>query len=410
MPSAHPSPLHDALVVSVALATLLAIGFGRAPGLRLNRAAVAVAGAGATAAIEGWGAATLWRVVDGRVLLLLFSLMVVNAALSDAGLFRLVTLGVAAGRVQRTALLVAVVLAAGILSALFLNDAVALMLTPSVIELSRRLEAPPEPYLLGLAMAANAGSAATLTGNPQNVVVGVASGIGYLPFAAALAPVAAAALATVALALLALYRRELRGSGTAADTLTRPSVHPYRLASAGLATAGMLAAFVAGVPAASAAFAAAAALLVVSGSRAGELLRSVDFELLALFAGLFVVVAALGSTAPAVAALAWAERGGTAALAAAAALASNVVSNVPAVLLLLPATQAAAGGSRAALTLAMASTLAGNLTLLGSIANLIVVETARRLGVEIGFRTYARAGVPVALVTLALGIVWLALR
>ena len=408
MPSVTPFSLHAIVVLVLAGATLLLIAFGRLPGFPLNRAAVAAAGAGFMAALQGMGPHALWRSIDGPVLLLLFSLMLVNAALAEAGLFRLLTYAVAGRRATRSALLVALVGVAGVLSALFLNDTVALMLTPTVIALARNLDAPPLPYLVALAMASNAGSLATITGNPQNVAIGLASGIGYLPFAAAMAPIALVSLFVVAGTVLLMFRRDLLAGGRAVASAARPATRPGPLALRAVVALGMLCAFVLGVDPAIASLVAASVLLVASGRRAGTLLRGIDYSLLVLFGGLFVVVGALGATPLAADLLAWASHGSTVVLALVAAAASNVLSNVPAVLLLLPAVGAT--GPTPALTLAMASTLAGNLTLVGSIANLIVAEGARRDGVEMPFLAHARVGVPVTVLTLALGTAMLALR
>lgn len=409
MPQVTPSPLHDVTVIIVAASALLGIGLGRVPGARLNRAAVAVTGAGLMLALQGGRLSFLLGAINGRVLVLLFALMVVNAALADAGVFQWIAHVVAARRMGPTALLVAVVAAAGTLSAFFLNDAVVLMLTAPVIALARRLGASPLPYLLALALAANAGSVAAVTGNPQNVVVAVADGIGYGHFASILAPVAAASLVVVATLVRIVFHREFRRKGIGEPLGPGPEIRTGHLVPAVTATAGMLVAFVIGAPVTTSAVLTATLLLVASGRRAGKIVGAVDVQLLVLFAGLFVIVEGLATTPAATAALAWAEHTGPLGLTAVVALASNLISNVPAVLLFLPAARATSPDPSAGLTLAMASTLAGNLTLVGSIANLIVAENARRLGVEIGFLRHARVGVPVALITLALGVAWLAL-
>lgn len=427
MPTAA-STASPVLTMAVGIATLLAVAFGRVPGVSLSRAVLALAGA---TALVLTGALTLDRAlahVDGEVLVLLFGLMAVNAALAEAGAFRLVTALVTRGVLGPRRLLGVLVVSAGVLSALFLNDTVAIMLTPLVIRAARRLGLPPVPYLLGLALAANAGSVATVTGNPQNVLVAVAADIDYLTFAARLAPVGVASLAVVYLVLVLLYRRELASAGGRAEwTGARealPEVRRGAMWLSGGAALGMLAAFALGVNVALAALAAAAVVLVGAGKRSGAMLRKVDYGLVVLFAALFVVVGAMADTGlPQRWLLAWLPQAGTALevvglTAAVTTLLSTVVSNVPAVLMLLPATgfadtvPAAAnawlGSPSLALTLAMASTLAGNLTLVASVANLIVAEGARRLGIELGFWTYLRAGLPVTLATLALGALWLA--
>lgn len=302
------------------------------------------------------------------------------------------------------------VLAGGTLSALFLNDTIVLMLTPVVIQVTRAVGRPPLPYLLALALAANVGSVATVTGNPQNLIVSVAGPISYAAFAAALAPIALVGLGIVIAVIALLHRRDVTGPAFARSTPIALRPMTVRLGLLSATTAAMLVAFVAGAPVAVAALAAGALALLLVGASGPVVVRRVDWSLLVLFAGLFVVVGAVGETGAAeraFAALHGALAGGVVPLALLAAVASNLPSNVPAVLLLLPAVTSM-GGIAELLVLAMASTLAGNLTLVGSIANLIVAESARRHGIEIGFWAYARVGVPVTLTSLAFGVWWLA--
>lgn len=481
-------PAHS-LTLAIGGLTLAVIAFGRVPGARLSRAAVAFVGAAALLAVQAVDLGAAGRMVNGEVLLLLLSLMVVNASLASAGAFRLLATLVTRGTLGPRRLLALLVLSAGVLSALFLNDTVVLMLTPLVVRAARRLRLPPLPYLLGLALAANAGSVATVTGNPQNVLVAVGAGIGYGEFAARLGPVALLALAVTLGVLLVAFRRELRGGrlvvaeaatagavasadvagaaagagtgtaagagagadvGAAAGPAPLPQVQRGRLLVSGAAALLMLAGFVAGVPVAVAAAVAAALLLASHGRGASLILKRVDYELLVLFAGLFVVVGAiaatglperwllgllgagggaagglvggsvggqlggaLGSTLGGAAAGQVATGpAGLGALTAVTAALSTLVSNVPAVLVLLPAlalpTLAPPAGTTLGLTVAMAATLAGNLTLMASVANLIVAESARRLGEEVGFWAYLRVGVPVTLLSLLLGWLYLA--
>lgn len=434
----------DSLTLAIGGLTLAVIAFGRVPGARLSRAAVAFVGAAALLAVHAVEIGAAVRLVNGEVLLLLFSLMVVNASLASAGAFRLLATLVTRGTLGPRRLLALLVLSAGVLSALFLNDTVVLMLTPLVVRAARRLRLPPLPYLLGLALAANAGSVATVTGNPQNVLVAVGAGIGYGEFAARLGPVALLALAVTIGVLLVAFRRELRGGpslvmaasaagavarvGAAAGPAPVPRVQRGRLLVSGAAALLMLTGFVAGVPVALAAAVAAALLLASHGRGASLILKRVDYELLVLFAGLFVVVGAiaatglperwllglLGAGSGAAAGQVATGPAGLGVLTAVTAALSTLVSNVPAVLVLLPAlalpTLAPPAGTMLGLTVAMAATLAGNLTLMASVANLIVAESARRLGEEVGFWAYLRVGLPVTLLGLLLGWLYLAFR
>src|SRR5690606_22683084 len=228
---------------------------------------------------------------DAEVLVLLFGLLAVNAALASAGVFRYLTALVARHTLGPRRLLAIVVVVSGLLSALFLNDTVVLMLTPLVVRLALRLGLKPVPYLLGLALAANAGSVATITGNPQNVLVAVAAEVGYGEFLLILGPVAILAMAVTLGVLLVMFRRDLAIPAPAAATPLPPAwprLPRGPLVMGVLAAVALLVAFAVGVPVAVAAVTAGAVLLVSRGAAARGLLRQIDFGLLVLFAGLFV--------------------------------------------------------------------------------------------------------------------------
>lgn len=404
--------LRDLLALAIGVITLLGIGFGRLPRVTLSRAVVAIVGAGATVLVAGLGPAAIWGMIDGPVLLLLFGLMLVNGALAESGFFRWLTAAVVRRAWHPAMLLVSLTFVAGILSALFLNDTVVLMLTPLVIRSARSLGVRPLPYVLALALAANVGSVATITGNPQNVLVAVSAGIGYGAFVAALGPPALIGLCVVAAVVAIAFRRDLRVRDSVPSPAPLPPLDRWRLIVAGTGVAAMLAGFVAGLPVPTVAFVVGAALLACTGRRARSVLRGVDMELLVLFGGLFVVVGALRATGVGQALLAWflPQGSGVIALGGVSVVLSNLISNVPAVLVLLPTAATTADPHASALALAMTATLAGNLTLVASIANLIVAEGARRQGVEVSFLAHARVGVPVTVVTLAIGLAWLGLR
>lgn len=410
---ATPLPPDAWIALGVAAATLVGVAFGRLPGVPLDRAGFALVGAAAllVAGVVDLEAAV--ALVDAEVIVLLLGLMLLNEALAEVGFFRTLTLWATRWARGPTALLAILVVSSGTLSALFLNDTIVLMLTPVVIQLARALGLPPLPYLLALALSANVGSVATITGNPQNLIVSVAGGISFGAFAAALVPVAIVGMGLVIVVISVSHRRAVIGPAfaTSVELPGIASSERRRLGLMSVVAGAMLAAFVLGAPVAVAALAAGAAALLLVGPSGPAVLRRVDWSLLVLFAGLFVVVGSLGETGAAAAAFAGLQgwlAGGVAQLAAIAALASNLLSNVPAVLLLLPAVTDGGGATAELLVLAMASTLAGNLTLVGSIANLIVAESARRHGVEVGFWAFARVGVPVTLTSLAFGVWWLA--
>lgn len=387
-------------VLLIAGLTYLGVALGYFPGLRMNRASISLVGAAACVLSGVFSLERAWTFVDGPTLVLLLSMMILNANLAFSGFFRLLAGAILSRLRSPHALLLGIVASSGLLSALFLNDTVVLMLTPLVAVACIRLNRPPTPYLIGLACAANAGSVATLTGNPQNILIGVSSKIGFLEFAAQLAPVAGVAMLLTYLCVVLAYPREFLKRLSKAEPLEHkvlPStrVHRPHLIRSLLAVVGLLTALLLGADIASSALIAATFLLVTRRVRAERVFAEVNWNLLVLFAGLFVVTGALevsGLSNDLFALLAPLTHAGTLALSSVTAVLSNVVSNVPAVLLFRPVVPSLGNPEHVWLTLAMSSTLAGNLTLLGSVANLIVAEEAARHGAKVTFLEYLKVG------------------
>jgi len=402
---------HLPVTALIAGLTLVGVAVGRWPWLKMNRATIALVGATLLVALGVLPLERAYHTVDWNTIVLLFAMMVLNVNLRLAGFFHLVATWVARRARTPRRLLAWIVVASGVLSALFLNDTIALMMTPLVLDLTLALRRNPLPYLVALVTAANVGSVATVMGNPQNMLVAMSSGIGFTEFFLALAPVAALGLGVIWLVIVAVYRTEF-GAGAFAETYALPgrSYRPLLLKSLA-ATALMLVALVAGAPIPLAALIAAALVLFTRRLKPERVFREIDWGLLVFFAALFVVTGAVESSglgAHLFAAMRpWAE-GGAASLTGVAVVLSNLVSNVPAVMLFRPVVPTLADPATAWLTLAMATTLAGNLTLLGSVANLIVAEIARHRGVKLSFVEYLKAGTPIAVLTLLLGIAWLA--
>jgi Na+/H+ antiporter NhaD/arsenite permease-like protein len=265
---------------------------------------------------------------------------------------------------------------------------------------------------VALATAANVGSVATLTGNPQNMLVGSFSGIPYRTFLLYEAPVALLGLGIVLAVVWWVHRPALREAAfDAAELRTRFPVHYPLMTKTVLAVAAMLVAFLVGVPVALVAIAGAAATLLTRRVKPAKVYREINWELFVLFTGLFVLIGgieAAGLTRELFRGASAVRLDDPGVLTVASAVVSNLVSNVPAVLLFKTVIPTFAEPARAWLVLAMSSTLAGNLTIVGSVANLIVVEAARSQRVEIGLAAYCRVGIPVTLATLLVG--WLILR
>jgi Na+/H+ antiporter NhaD/arsenite permease-like protein len=399
------------LVALVAFSgSYLGLAVGHLPGFRVDRTGVAIIGAAVmvVAGVLPWERAI--AAVDAHTLALLFGMMIVAGYLRLSGFFHLATHWAVRRARSPLGLLGGIVGAAGVLSALFVNDVICLVLAPVVVDVTRRLGLPPVPYLIALATAANVGSVATLTGNPQNMLIGSFSGLSYRAFLAREALVAAPGLLCVVAVVWLVYRRDLPRTLPAAPLAAPFPVHRALMAKTLAAVGVMLAAFLAGVPIALVALGGAAYTLLTRRVKPEKIYREIDWQLLALFTGLFVLIGGLEEARLTEYLFAWAGRVALhrpAVLTVAAAVLSNLVSNVPAVLLFKSLVPTFGEPTRGWLVLAMASTLAGNLTVVGSVANLIVVEAARQARVPIGFREYARVGVPLTVVTLVLG--WLVL-
>jgi Na+/H+ antiporter NhaD/arsenite permease-like protein len=393
------------------IATYVIVALGRVPGLRLDRTGAAVVGAAFMIAFRVVTPEEAFRMVDLGTLVLLFGMMIVVAQLRLAGFFRWAGVAVARRARSPRQLLAGLVVVSGVLSALFVNDTVCLALTPLVLEVSAAVGVHPLPYLLALATASNIGSVATLTGNPQNMLVGVASGIPYSTFFLALAPVAAIGLFIDFVVIAVLYRKDM-ARPFPAPAHPRVKVHAFLMAKGLAAAAAMLAFFFAGAHVSMVALTAGAALLLTRRVKPEKVFLEINWNLLTLFAGLFVVVGAAraaGLSDRVFGVLHAHEAGSVAALSLVSAILSNLVSNVPAVMLFMPLVPSLPDPTQAWLALAMSSTLAGNLTLLGSIANLIVAEGARRRA-PISFMEYLAVGVPVTALSLLAGVLLLSRR
>jgi Na+/H+ antiporter NhaD/arsenite permease-like protein len=390
--------------------TIMGVAVGRYPWLHMNRATIALVGA---TSLIGIGAIPLERAyaaLDLDTLVLLFAMMIINVNLRLAGFFRLVGNRVIYWARSPRQLLGLIILVAGILSALFLNDTIVLVFTPFVIEIVTSLKRNPIPYLVGLVTAANIGSTATITGNPQNMLIGLSSRISFVTFSGYLTPVALVGLGLAWLILILVYRTEFNSPSF--STFPQFRDRPYRplLRKSMIATGLMVLAFLGGFSIPLAALAAASLLLITRRLKPERVFREIDWALLVFFSGLFVVTGAIEEIGVSRQLFAWTQplaEQSVLNLSLVSVVLSNLISNVPAVLLFRPVVPQFPNPQQTWLTLAMATTLAGNLTLLGSVANLIVAETAKQAGIQLSFNEYLKAGVPITLATLLVGIIWL---
>jgi Na+/H+ antiporter NhaD/arsenite permease-like protein len=307
-------------------------------------------------------------------------------------------------------LLSAVTLVSGVFSAFLVNDTLCLVLTPLVLDLTIQLRRNPVPYLLAVAMASNVGSTATLTGNPQNIIIGSMSHIPYTAFTAALAPVAMIGLLLTNTLLALGFRAEFWTRDVLRAQTPRPHASRPLVLKSVLVTGAMVAGFFLGLPAAAVAIIAGVFMLVTRRVKCEKVYAEIDWPLLVMFSSLFIVVAGLEKSvlsAHLIGAVGALHLERPAILSSFTALLSNVVSNVPAVLVLKPFISQLPNPQGAWLTVAMASTLAGNFTLVGSVANLIVARSAQARAIEVGFWTHFKVGAPLTVLTLLVGLWWL---
>ncbi|MGE3173033.1 MAG: SLC13 family permease [Planctomycetota bacterium] len=400
----------------VFLAVYAGMLLGGVPGLMLDRTGVALLGATALVALGALPLSAAWAAIDAGTLGLLLGLMLLSAQLRLGGFYARATRWIAARPTSPSRLLLELVMLAGGLSAVLTNDVVCLAIAPVLVDVCRRRDLDPVPFLLGLAAASNVGSAATLIGNPQNLLIGETLQLSFAGYLAVGAPPALLGLLVCHVVLARAYRGRFARRAPAPEPPALQADPPFDrwqtgkgLVLVALLGLGLLAA---PIDRAVLALAAGGAVLLSRRFATRTVLQLVDWPLLLLFAGLFVVHGALDRAGHPAAWLAGAADAGVdlrhpAALFGATVLGSNVVSNVPWVMLLLPAATADGAGA----VLALASTLAGNLVLVGSIANLIVVEQARRLGAvpDRGswFAAHLRCGLPITLATLAVAALWL---
>lgn len=384
------------------------MALGRWPGLKIDRTGIALLGA---IALYGLGQTSGERVlaaIDFPTLFILFGLMILSAQFAASGFYDWCSLKIATTAGSPTVLLAITVIVAGLLSAVLANDVVVFAMTPLLCNGLRARGLEPRPYLIALAGAANAGSAATMIGNPQNILIAQIGRLDFWRFAGHCSLPAMLALVSVFGVVWSVWRRRFRLQAALAEPA--PVVlDRWQLGKSILATVILLGLFATPLPHETGVLLVAGAMLVSRRLASRSMLGMVDWHLLVLFAGLFIVTEALASTGLAAALVERLVAGGVPfdhwlVMAPLALAGSNTIGNVPLVMLLLSVWPHFTEPTLYAL--AVFSTLAGNFLLLGSLANLIVVERARDAGVSLGFREHARCGIPMTLLSFAFAGGW----
>ncbi len=393
---------------AVFLGSYVVFAIGKFPGMKIDRPGAAIIGAVLMVTFRIILPQDALHFIDFNTIVLLFSMMLIVGYLRLAGFFDWIT-GLILARLRPHHLLPAVIFTCGLLSAFFVNDIICLVMVPFVLVVSRRLRTKPLPFLLAVATASNIGSVATITGNPQNMLIGSFSGIKYSSFLLYLAPVAIVGLLLDWLVLHLAFSHAGMTDSSPSNLIAASAVNRSSLVKPGIVVALVLAGFVAGIPPAFMAAVGAAMMLMTRTRDPNQAYRQVDWGVLVFFVGLFIIVGGAEKAGLVNRLLDFArtwnfQNPGIFTVAVAAI--SNVVSNVPAVMLLKSVVPRFMNPHLGWLVLAMASTLAGNLTITGSVANIIVVERAKP-EVDISFHDYFRVGLPVTLLTLGFGVLWL---
>lgn len=401
------------IAVVIFCLTYAGIIFTRLPGVNIDRPSAAFTGAVAMVLFGVLSSSEAIAAIDFNTIFLLLGMMIIIAGLQMDGLFDLISKITIKYARNRIMLLRIIVWITGLASAFLVNDAVVLMFTPVIITICRRSGLRPEPYLIAEILAANAGSAMTITGNPQNMLVGISSQIPYAEFLLRLLPVSLLSMLLIVGMMRLFYHKEFANKTKlhAEDGADTPHGSWWRSGSVFLLVmAGFFWGHYLNLSIPLIALTGAALILLVGKAKPSQVVQKVDWVLLLFFASLFIVVEGVQKTAlmqvflntellsDNAAGLAW--------LHGISLMASQIVSNVPFAVLMLPLLQAAQS-EMLWLGLASASTLAGNATIIGAMANLIVIESAEKYGIRLGFMTFFRIGVVVTLLSLALSFVLL---
>jgi Na+/H+ antiporter NhaD/arsenite permease-like protein len=406
-----PAALSDVRILAayiIFLSSYVVFALGKFPGLKIDRTGAAIIGAVGMVAFRIIRPAQAIQHVNFQTVVLLFSMMLIVGNLHLVGFFEW-NAEVVLRRLKPHQLLPAVIFTCGFLSAFFVNDIVCLVMVPFVLNITRKMSLQPLPYLLAVATASNIGSVATITGNPQNMLIGSFSGIHYRDFLFHLAPVSIAGLFVDWAVLHWIHMRNVVLKAEERTEIPLPTLDLSKLTKPLIVATAVVIGFFIGVDPALMAALGAAMLLITRTLEPQKLYKEVDWGLLVFFVGLFLIVGGAENAGITTRLLDVARNWNlqrTWVFTLSVATLCNIVNNVPAVMLLKTMVPGFADPHKAWLVLAMASTLAGNLTITGSVANIIVVETAKP-EVEIEYRDYLRVGLPITLLTLTTGWAWL---
>lgn len=400
--------LYKFYLVVIAI-TLIGVAVGRFPKLKMNRATITLAG---STILLGFGAITTdiaFKLIDFNTIALLFSMMILNANLKISGFFSIVNKFILKYANTPKKLLILIIISSGSLSAIFLNDTIVLILTPLIIYSLKQLKINPIPFILAIPLSSNIGSMATITGNPQNMIIGISSKIPYAKFLFYLFFPSIFGLILTYFLLLFIFKKDFEKERFEIIEIPEERIFKPLLVKTLISVLILLIGFFSGANVVMTALFSISILLITRRIKPNRVFSEIDWSLLVFFSGLFIITGTLNE-------IGFVEKvwdfskdyffKSIVFFSFSTLIISNLISNVPAVLLLKPFIPLMTEPFFKWLLLAMASTLAGNLTLIGSVANLIVAEEAKKEGCEITFWTYFKAGFPITIFTLIFGIIY----
>ena len=415
LPIPHLPPIHW-LPATIFLVTYLLIAVESNLGSYLDRTAAAFCGAVAMVLAHVLTLDQAYQAIDWNTIIFLLGMMILVAHFLVSGFFDWIAVEVAGLARSRMQLLALLVFTSGILSAFFVNDTICLIFTPIVLAVTERLRLPAQPFVIALATSANVGSTMSVTGNPQNALIGVSAKFSFLGFLGHLAPVALVCLGLNFLLLALIFRRDLRHAPLAAGAPMPASVDRTLLPKCLFAASLVVVLWIFNFSFPLVAISVGALILLIGRVKSAFIHERIDWTLLLFFAALFVLIRgfeASGATDYAIQRFEpWFHGGQVSqlfALGGTMLVLSNLVSNVPAVLLFRPLVGSFSHSHFVWLVLAATSTLAGNSTPFSSIANLIVLQQANKK-VRVTFWEFTRVGIIVTLVTTLAAIILLALE
>lgn len=397
------------LAVIVFILVYIGMALGRVPGLALDRTGVALLGLIVLLASGDLSLDEAGRAVDMPTIALLFALMILSAQFEQSGFYGFVAARVTHAARNPKTLLAVLIAVTGFLSAILTNDVIAFAFTPLICAGLLQQKLDPRPYLVALAGAANAGSALTLIGNPQNILIGQAGGLDFWRYIVIAAPPVILSLLFVYGAIAMTWKTSL-AAPVVETPLESVQLDRFQTAKGLIAILALIVLFLTPLPRELGALAVAGVLLLSRRLSSREMIGAVDWHLLLLFTCLFGVTAAFAKTGIAqeglqgLAALGFLPENLSVMLPVTLA-SSNTIGNVPAVILILKLLPDLPDGVLSGL--ALLSTFAGNLLLTGSLCNIIVAERAQASGARLSFADFARSGIPMTLASLLVTALWL---